>query len=83
VLYYEDTPSVSNPSAVRYFFYKEGGGNHFHNGHLPKKQDEIMKRASRLDKNELEIANDGMGMNLSSQSMSVLMKGRIGLAVDP
>lgn len=83
VLYYEDAPSVSNPSAVRYFFYKEGGGNRFHNGHLPKKQDEIMKRASRLDKNELEIANDGMGVNLSSQSMSVLMKGRIGLAVDP
>lgn len=32
-----------------------------------------MKRASRLDKNELEIANDGMGVNLSSQSMSVCL----------
>jgi hypothetical protein len=31
----------------------------------------------------LEIANDGMGVNLLSQSMSVLMKGQIGLAIDP
>jgi hypothetical protein len=60
MLYHKDAPLASNPLAVQYFFCKEWGGNHFHNGHLPKKQDKFMKRAWQLDKNELEIANDGM-----------------------
>jgi hypothetical protein len=82
-LYYEDEPLESDPLAIRYFFYQNGGGNCFHSGHLPKKQDDIMKRASQIDENELKIVNDGMEKNLSSVSMSVLLRGRTGLVIDP
>ena len=41
--------------AGRYFFYRNGSGNHYHNGHAPKQEHEIMKRRSQLDENELEI----------------------------
>jgi hypothetical protein len=42
-----------------------------------------MKRASQIDENELKIVNDGMEKNLSSVSMSVLLKGHTGLVIDP
>jgi len=67
----------------RWFFYKNGGGNCFHNNHLPKKQHEIIKRESQLDENELKIAEDGLDINLSSQSMAMMFKSRTGLVVDP
>jgi hypothetical protein len=82
-LYYEDEPLESDPLAVWYFFYQNGGGNHFHTGHLPKKQDDILKRASQIDENELKIINYGMEKILSSVSMLVLLKGRTGLVIDP
>ena len=44
-----------------------GSGNHYHNGHLPKQEHEIRKRTSQLDESELEIAEDGLDVNLSFQ----------------
>ena len=79
-LYYEPPESAM---AGRYYFYRNGSGNHFHYGHLPKKEHEIMKRTSQLDEEELEIADDGMGVNLSSDSMAMMFQKRTGLAIDP
>jgi hypothetical protein len=66
-LYFE--PSDEGSLKGRYFFYKNGAGNRFHSGHLPKKSHEIMKRESQLDEVELEITEDGLNVNLSSQSL--------------
>jgi hypothetical protein len=42
-----------------------------------------MKRRSQLDENELEIAEDGLDVNLSSASMAMMFQNRTGLAIDP
>jgi hypothetical protein len=42
-----------------------------------------MKRNAQLDVDELEITDDGIDVNLSSQSMSMLFFNQTGLVVDP
>jgi hypothetical protein len=69
--------------AGRYYFYCNGSGNHFHCGHLPKKKHEIMNRTSQLNKEELDIADDGMGVNLSSDSMAMMFQKQTQLTIDP
>ena len=65
----------------------EGGtysiGNRFHNGHIQKKEHEISRRVALLDKDELEITDDGLDVNLSSQSMATMFMQRTKLVVDP
>jgi hypothetical protein len=72
-----------NPNQSWYYFFEHGVRNHFHNGHVPKKQHEVMKRNAQLDVDELEITDDGIDVNLSSQSMSMLFFNQTGLVVDP
>jgi hypothetical protein len=50
---------------------------------LPKQEHEIRKRTSQLDESELEIAEDGLELNLSSNSMAMKFQNRTGFAIDP
>jgi hypothetical protein len=80
-LYIEPHPTVKDPHACRYYFYDNGSGNHFHNGHFKKKVDEVTKRTELVDKDKLEITVDDQKGNLSSQSMAMLLYQRTGLAL--
>jgi hypothetical protein len=50
---------------------------------LPKQEHEIRKRTSQLDESELEIAENGLDMNLTSNSIAMMFQNRTGLAIDP
>ena len=71
---------IKGPMMGRYYFYKDGSGNRFHTGHAPKKEDEIIKRLSQLDGDELDITADGIDANVDSQSMASMFEQRTGLA---
>ena len=73
-LYIDPRPTDADSFACRYFFYKDGGGNRFHNGHLKKKIHEITKRTELVDEDELEITVDGQEGNLGSQTMAMLSR---------
>lgn len=80
-MYIDPRPTDADSFACRYFFYKDGGGNRFHNGHLKKKIHEITKRTELVDEDELEITVDGQEGNLGSQTMAMLLYQRTGLAL--
>jgi hypothetical protein len=50
---------------------------------LPKQEQEIRKRTSQLDESELKIAENGLDMNLTSNSIAMMFENRTGLAIDP
>jgi hypothetical protein len=80
-IYFE--PSRVNPLIGRWFFYKEGIGCQFQNGHVKKKAHEITRRVALLDEEELKITDNGMDINLSSQSMAMMFKQRTNLVIRP
>jgi hypothetical protein len=80
-LYFE--ASEDDQSAGRWYLYEDGIGNRFHNGRIQKKEHEISRRVALLDKDELEITDDGLDVNLSSQSMATMFMQRTKLVVDP
>jgi hypothetical protein len=80
-IYFE--PSRVNPLIGSRFFYKEGIGCQFHNGHVKKKAHEITRRVALLDEEELKTTDNGMDINLSSQSMAMMFKQCTNLVIQP
>jgi len=81
-IYFEPS-SPENLLVGRWYFYENGAGCRFHCGHICKQQHEISRRVELLDEDELEITDDGMDVNLSSQSMAMMFMSRTGLAINP
>jgi hypothetical protein len=61
----------------------QGVGYQFHNGHIQKKEHEVMKQVALLDKDELQITIDGMDIKLSSQPMTMMLMQCTNLVVSP
>ena len=66
-----------------WFSYMEGVGYRFHNGHIQKKEHEVTKWVALLNKNELQITDESMDINLSSQSMAMMFMQCTNLVVSP
>jgi hypothetical protein len=50
---------------------------------VKKKAHEITRRVALLDEEELKITENGMDINLSSQSMAMMFKQRTNLVIRP
>jgi hypothetical protein len=70
-LYWE--PKPGDDIKGRWYFYENGPGCHFHSGHFRKEKNEIKTWSDRVDANKLDIASDGMAVNLSSAAMGTLL----------
>jgi hypothetical protein len=74
--------NVSSSTKGRWYFYQNGPGCRFHSGHIRKEKDEIKKRSNLVDPLELDIASDGMDVNLSTTAMGALLYKRTDTNLD-
>ena len=75
-LYWEPRTGNDDDTKGRWYFYENGPGCRFHAGHIRKEKKEIKKRSNLVDSTELDIASDGMAVNLSSAAMGTLLHKR-------